>query len=224
MKILQAHHQRQSHACSADTIAPGPLQRALSAHDRTAPGSVLWKPGGLERASSWLISGLGLWLGSKPFSREDGSGEGRAPEECRRPIIFPTSSLLAELFARTCKRRGGVRSQSHFMLRVPSGNARRTKAALPSLLLCHRCQTTPNLRKPHINLGMAVGDTVHTRSDARSMRPVTSPDMGERGGSPWRNPKLALWDGESLVLFESLLLGVILHSHWPVTFCTLVNH
>lgn len=42
---------------------------------------------------------------------------------------------------------------------------------------------------------------------------MTSPDMGERGGRPWRSPKLALWDGESLVLFESLLLGVILHPH-----------
>ncbi len=52
-----------------------------------------------------------------------------------------------------------------------------------------------------------------TRSDTRSMRPVTSPDMGERGGRPWRSPKLALWDGESLVLLESLLLGVILHRH-----------
>ena len=37
--------------------------------------------------------------------------------------------------------------------------------------------------------------------------------MGERGGRPWRSPKLALWDGESLVLLESLLLGVILHRH-----------
>ena len=61
------------------------------------------KPGGLEWASSWLISGLGLWLGSKPFSREEGRGEGRAPEECRRPNRFPISSLLAELLARTCE-------------------------------------------------------------------------------------------------------------------------
>ena len=53
---------------------------------------------------------------------------------------------------------------------------------------------------------------VLTRSEARSMRPVTSPDMGERGGRPWRSPKLALWEGESLVLLESLLLGVILHT------------
>ena len=31
-----------------------------------------------------------------------------------------------------------------------------------------------------------------TRSEARSMRPVTSPDMGDSGGSPGRRPKLAL--------------------------------
>ena len=42
------------------------------------------------------------------------------------------------------------------------------------------------------------------------MRPLTSPDMGDSGGSPWRRPKLALRDGESLVFCESLLLGVIL--------------
>lgn len=44
------------------------------------------------------------------------------------------------------------------------------------------------------------------------MRPLTSLDMGDNGGSPWRRPKLALPDGESLVFCESLLLGVILHS------------
>lgn len=54
---------------------------------------------------------------------------------------------------------------------------------------------------------------VRTRSEARSMRPVTSPDAGDSGGRPWRRPKLALWDGESLVFCESLLLGVILHQH-----------
>ena len=43
------------------------------------------------------------------------------------------------------------------------------------------------------------------------MRPLTSLDMGDSGGSPWRRPKLALPDGESLVFCESLLLGVILH-------------
>ena len=43
------------------------------------------------------------------------------------------------------------------------------------------------------------------------MRPLTSPDMGDSGGSPWRRPKLALPDGDSLVFCESLLLGVILH-------------
>ena len=42
------------------------------------------------------------------------------------------------------------------------------------------------------------------------MRPLTSPDMGDSGGSPGRRPKLALRDGESLVFCESLLLGVIL--------------
>ena len=66
-----------------------------------APGSEMWKPRGLDRASSWLISGLGLWLGSRPFSSEDGSGDGMMPEDCPRPSMLPTSSLLAELLART---------------------------------------------------------------------------------------------------------------------------
>ena len=68
-----------------------------------APAREVWKPRGLESASSWLCSGLGLPLGSRPFSREDGSGDGIAPEECRRPSRSPTSSLLVALFTRTCK-------------------------------------------------------------------------------------------------------------------------
>ena len=58
-----------------------------------------------------------------------------------------------------------------------------------------------------------------TRSEARSMRPVTSPDMGDSGGSPGRRPKLALREGESLVFCESLLLGVILHPRILVSLC-----
>ena len=87
-----------------------------------APGSDMLKPGGFERASSWLNSGLGLWLGSRPFSRDEGSGEGRAPEECRRPNIFPISSLLAELFARTCKHQE-LTSQPRFRVMVWCGLA-----------------------------------------------------------------------------------------------------
>ena len=51
------------------------------------------------------------------------------------------------------------------------------------------------------------------------MRPVTSPDMGDSGGSPGRRPKLALREGESLVFCESLLLGVILHPRILVSLC-----
>ena len=65
----------------------------------------------------------------------------------------------------------------------------------------------------------ALSDGALTRSEARSMRPVTSPDMGDSGGSPWRRPKLALREGESLVFCESLLLGVILHTHSLVSLC-----
>ena len=66
-----------------------------------------------------------------------------------------------------------------------------------------------------MGIAAALPAGVLTRSEARSMRPVTSPDMGDSGGSPWRRPKLALREGESLVFCESLLLGVILQPPHP---------
>ena len=98
----------------ADGFSPGcihgdDLTRSTSllqphgASTADAPEREVWKPRGLESASSWLCSGLGLPLGSRPFSREDGSGDGIAPDECRRPSSSPTSSLLVALFTRTCR-------------------------------------------------------------------------------------------------------------------------